>query len=319
MNKISTAPQGLSEVQLKQIERLIRRNDTKLEKERETRKKRAKELEALKKDGRVFWKDVLQALELPLLVVEGTFDFVFKLLETWPMYLTLLGVAYFFIGLRWLAMNATPIFVIIVAALTVFYEAFAGVYDAVAGVVDFFGGHMPILDPFLAEEEFFGGPWYKDAVNAKTLCAPFDDWQSVFGFYMGQATSVTLCPFLRYLTPVPWLYDLFDNLLGWLTLDPAPEGNNCEINDGDWFCAVLSSGALVLNLLVPLLLGAQIFNSYRKVIKEILLFIFDIIEFVVRFLFEKLLRGTVRDLGSEYENLKRFFVHRLRVRRSRSF
>jgi len=64
---------------------------------------------------------------------------------------------------------------------------------------------------------------------------------------------------LRYLYPVPWLYDLTSATLGWASLNPAPlpevSDTNCAGDpDEVVFCMALGSGYVLLEFLVPLLL-----------------------------------------------------------------
>jgi hypothetical protein len=59
-------------------------------------------------------------------------------------------------------------------------------------------------------------------VEAPVTCARYD---SVFDIIAGSfrlAVGKPLCETLRYLYPVPWLYDLASGVLGWASLDPAP-------------------------------------------------------------------------------------------------
>jgi len=85
-------------------------------------------------------------------------------------------------------------------------------------------------------------------------CANFTAPAPVVAFFLGQATRTTLCPALRYLSPSPLLYRPSHALVGWVSLDPDPEGNNCADSAQDWLCAGLGLGYVLLLVLAALLL-----------------------------------------------------------------
>ncbi len=265
-------------------------------------------------------RGILEALELPVKFVEGTVSLLFKLFELWPSFLFLLALAYGFLALRWLAINAPVVVIAIFETLSVIFGVIKIAWDIIGGVVTVVTlgiAQLPFLNPFPDQNSFFGGNWINEVNDAKNVCGAFDDWQSVFAFYMGQLTGSTLCPFLRYLTPVPWLYGIFDPLLGWLTLNPDPGGNNCRSNGDDWLCALLGTGFLILELLVPVFLGGIIFSSYRSFLSEIFWFAMDVLLFVFRDLIERVFQEPYRDFEEVKAHAHSFFVRRTHARRRR--
>lgn len=264
----------------------------------------------------VVWK----ALALPAKAVEGTISLAAKLMELWPSFLFLYGAAYVFIILRWLCVHAPVVVELIFAVLRDVVVAVRLGWAIIAGVVDIvtFGfAHLNVVNPFPSKHSFFGGDWIDEVNDVGTDCQKFVDWQEVFGFYMGQATGKTLCAFLRFISPVPWLYDVFDPLLGWLTLDPNPQGNNCSDSSEDWLCAVLGTGYLILQLLIPVYLGILVFTSYRAMLTELFMLTLDALEFTYRLVFVKLLREGYTDFQDFVNHFTVFFTKRALQRRKR--
>jgi hypothetical protein len=261
--------------------------------------------------------EVWDALELPWFALEGTGSLFFKLLEFWPSLLFLFVFGWACNALRWIAMNMPVIFILMYEAIKIFFDIFATVYDAVAGFLDIFGAGLKPLKMWPSQDEFFGGNFIDEVNDAPRVCRNFSSWEPVFSFYMGQATGGSICPFLRYISPVPWLTDVFQPLLGWLTLDADPEGNNCKSSGDDWLCAFLGTGFVVLELLIPLLIGCLVFTSYKSLIMEVLYISVDAVEFILRTIFIDLLRNTFRDFESFRCHASRFFTRRAQYRRQR--
>jgi hypothetical protein len=260
---------------------------------------------------------VWDALEIPWFALEGTGSLFAKVLEFWPSVLFLFVLGWGFMALRWMAMNIPFVVILMYEDIKVFFDIFATVYDVVAKVVNTFGGNLKLLKPWPSQDKFFGGNFIDEVNAAGTTCQNFSNWESVFSFYAGQATGGSLCPFLRYISPVPWLTDVFEPLLGWLTLNPDPEGENCQSNGDDWLCAILGTGFLVLELLVPILIVCLVFTSYKRLLLEIVYIAFDAVEFILRVVFIKLIRGAYRDFEHFRCHASDFFTKRAHWRRRR--
>jgi len=88
-------------------------------------------------------------------------------------------------------------------------------------------------------------------------CAAFDDIEHVFLFPVRAVASPTVCPVVRFTWPVPWLYSASTSVLGWMTFDADPMGNNCVSQDTDpyaWVCVGLGMGYVIIDVVLPLLL-----------------------------------------------------------------
>ena len=88
-------------------------------------------------------------------------------------------------------------------------------------------------------------------------CAAYDNIQEVFLFPAKALASPAVCPLIRFTWPVEWLYSASTTLLGWLSWDADPTGNNCVPRDTDpyaWVCVGLGAGYIIIDILLPLLL-----------------------------------------------------------------
>ena len=88
-------------------------------------------------------------------------------------------------------------------------------------------------------------------------------------------------------------------LLGWISLDPMPQGSgtggNCEDTGSELLCAVFGIGYLILQLVIPLLIALFAFKSYKHLIFRVLTIVFDWTVFLVfHFLLKGLLRARYR-------------------------
>lgn len=87
-----------------------------------------------------------------------------------------------------------------------------------------------------------------------------------------------VCPTIRATWPVPWLWDLSNAALGWMSYDATPSSawvadgspGNCEVPDQtDWFCAGLGVGFVLLEIITPLILLYLLFPLVLAVVKVI--------------------------------------------------
>lgn len=64
---------------------------------------------------------------------------------------------------------------------------------------------LPMLKTYTVSD-LLGDNWYTELQNVPVTCRSFVEWEAVFTFFAGQLTRDNICPFLRYVQPVPWLY-----------------------------------------------------------------------------------------------------------------
>lgn len=139
--------------------------------------------------------------------------------------------------------------------LDVMFTAIGIIFDAVIEairVVTFGFVHIRPLDPVKMYKSI--GAFLETITHVKVDCAGYTTWPHVLGFFIGQGTRDTICPILRFVYPAPELRVPMMAMLGWLSLDPDPNGNNCQDTASDWLCACLGIGYLVIDFLLPLFL-----------------------------------------------------------------
>jgi len=102
----------------------------------------------------------------------------------------------------------------------------------------------------------------KTALNTfSTTCSNYDSVASVMGRSIRVFMGSYICPVLRYIYPVRWLYDAAHALLGWASPDPTPAGfdgeNNCAEDplDFSWVCAAVGTGYIILEVLLPIFIA----------------------------------------------------------------
>lgn len=144
---------------------------------------------------------------------------------------------------------------IIVAAIFVVEEI---VYALKAG-----HGHRPTLGKFMGPPELDDHEVKSFLQEIASTCGAYDSFQSIWGFVVKSVASPTVCPVIRAtfaLQPkrgINW-YAITDGALGWLSHNAEPyPGNNCEDNSEapEWVCVGLGTGYIVLELLLPILIG----------------------------------------------------------------
>jgi len=101
-------------------------------------------------------------------------------------------------------------------------------------------------------------------------CGPYNTVESIAYPTFKKVVSPAVCPAIRYLYPVPHLYTAADAALGWASYDsrPWPYGN-CQPSadeDIDIECVALGSGYLVLEVLLPAILGIIVLLRLAPVI-----------------------------------------------------
>jgi hypothetical protein len=103
-----------------------------------------------------------------------------------------------------------------------------------------------------------------------TDCQPYDSFAAV-GDGIFRLASPAVCPLLRFVYPVPWLYTFASTFLGWLSVDPNPDVGNCAPSEPpiDVTCVLLGLGYIILDFLLPLTLLAMLLPILRPCIYTI--------------------------------------------------
>ena len=134
-------------------------------------------------------------------------------------------------------------------------------WDIIRDVVNGFTAGLKHLQPITATPKIY--TWspadVSNALNTfASTCSPYDSLDKVAGQSIRVLLGPYICPVLRYVYPVPWLFNTLNFLLGWASPDPTPAGfdgeNNCKDDPQDysWVCAAVGSGYVILEVLLPI-------------------------------------------------------------------
>lgn len=192
-----------------------------------------------------------------------------RLIQSSVIIAIFIGIGVTLIAMRFLFMEFAPFgakhakltadFVnILMDIIWAMFEALRVVIAAIVALVRFIEGkprkHFTVHDP---PHKISAETMRHFLLTIPVQCHDFT-WSSdvLILWPLKQLLSPSFCPALRYLWPVPWLYNIVYPVLGWASEDPTPVtgGNNCQApRTTDWVCVGFGSGYLVLEVLVPLL------------------------------------------------------------------
>lgn len=239
-------------------------------------------------------KTIWESLDITWDIIGGTLSFAFELLLNYQVFLLLFFTAEAVIYIRWFIVHSTTLAEVVVGILLILFEAIRIGWDIIAAAICglTLGAHCPKYLPVTTKDGLFGGDWYEEVKKVPETCVDYTEWQTVFGYFVGQLTKGNVCVFLRYVEPVGWLYDIMHGLLGWVSLDPMPKpGHNCEDTADELLCAVLGIGYLILQLIIPVMIALLAIKSYGPLLRKILLFVFHALFFLLYHFPRRLLRG----------------------------
>ena len=248
-------------------------------------------------------EDVIDELIEDLIVFVLSFLLLFEELFTslWSIfYLLLVGFALVFARYRFiasaeaLANNFGPIADILNGVIGTI-DALVGAVAAIGGaVVDLFGEvfaqdapakclgcyfqTIPFINTTSAED------WLRSVPEE---CEPFNSASKILDGLVRDNVSPSVCPAMRKLYVVdwlyPWLWPIVDGL--WLSYDPTPlyigNENNCVApqNPPRWECLLLGIGYVILEILLPLLLIAIMWRAFGR---ELVSVVYDILKIAFR-------------------------------------
>ena len=117
--------------------------------------------------------------------------------------------------------------------------AISGLNSAVSDVS--FGSvhiHMPYIHVLSSSEIL--GPVYTTLSQLDDTCFALDTWQKVIDVWIKLQLSDRICPFLRFIWPLTFVFTPIYSVTYWMTWDPAPfpEANCRALPDADlcaWF------------------------------------------------------------------------------------
>lgn len=114
------------------------------------------------------------------------------------------------------------------------------------------------------------GRWIDTVLAIPKTCTRFVTWQDEILWFARLSTHNTLCPVVRYVYPIPWLYSIFDGLFGIFIIDPTPGSStgNCMRPKGAWLCWTLGLGYFLKDFLIVFIIALQIFLAFLPLLKK---------------------------------------------------
>lgn len=108
----------------------------------------------------------------------------------------------------------------------------------------------------------------RQALDRVTVaCERYDSVSTMLTLALAEYLGPTVCPMVRYLYPVPFLYDGARSI-AWFSPDPTPIGyageNNCKVTTEDQFdyvCTGMGLGYIVTEFLLPLFIGILLLSA----------------------------------------------------------
>lgn len=198
-------------------------------------------------------KEVWEIIKLLILC---TLELVVRLINVIPTLILILVVAYAIIVLRFGVVWAAFI-------LNEMLKNIFSVINSVMSIGSFFGGGSHSIRP-----RDIVGSWIDVVTSIPKTCRQFVTWQDEVFFFARLLTYDNLCPVVRYVYPVPWLYAIFDGLFGLFIFDPVPSGGNCKRPAAGWLCWALGLGFFLKDFLIAFLLVLQVLAAYLPLLKE---------------------------------------------------
>lgn len=243
---------------------------------------------------------------------EGSFEFGERLAVMLPNLVVMFIIAMIIIFTRVIVVDFADVIYVFAKIISVTFGLLIDGLNVVLDAVDFIGsifGSNPHLHiPKQTIESLLGGDWVNGLRHIPSGCKNYTTWEPVLGWFLGFLTQNNVCVFLRYISPAPVIFDIFDPLLDWMTYDPlpAPEGGNCETTSGDAICAWLGLGYVIRDLLIPAAILLTAASSYKKLLWRVWHIIEHAVLFFLSFLVH-LLSGaytTFEDVKLHFQKFK---------------
>ena len=214
-----------------------------------------------------------QVLELALLCVYCTARLVYNLVKLFGVFVLLFAIAYCFFIAKFTVVEGA---IITDKGVSILTKIIDGVLTAANGFASAFGSHVK----HNYKSRDIVGSWIDKAEAIPHVCNEFDSWQLEMGFLLKALTHDTLCPVVRYVYPVKWLYTIFDGMFGWMIFNPTPGAypGNCRRPPLAWLCWWLNLGYVFRDLCIPLLLYCAIIDAAWPLIT----FLYNDVKRVVR-------------------------------------
>lgn len=220
-------------------------------------------------------RDVVEAL---VSAGKTVWDWKWRILIAFAAVALIAVIGAFLIGVREFLLEASPVIgdhaVLVAVILDVYLTvmsfmnaAFSAIYDMVIEVLGKFFpsvASMPLRKITVQFYNISAATIKADLNNFVVQCHDINTVPKVFRAVTHAYVGPTLCPWLRYLWPVPWLRTTLDQTIGWMSPDPTPLGypgeNNCKPTAGmsrsnAAMCGYAGMGYVIVEVVVPIIFG----------------------------------------------------------------
>jgi len=161
-------------------------------------------------------------------------------------------------------------------ALEVFEVIVADTVDIILDIIDVLTFSKPdhIVSASIKWSDISSAQIQTFLSTVSTACRPYDSIVPILNATIKMAASVSVCPVIRSVQPMPIVSSVAGALLGWMSYgwDPNPGENNCK-SDHDAnviLCSTFGAGYIVLEMLLPMMIGAILLVSMGSSIARLL-------------------------------------------------
>lgn len=172
-----------------------------------------------------------------------------------PQLISVSGVVAF--GVNW-AIDALEIFEVIVSDTV----------DVILDIIDIITFSKPdhIVSASIKWSDISASQIRTFLSTVSTSCTPYDSIVPIFNATIKLVASQTVCPIIRSVQPMPVISTVANVLLGWMSYEwnPNPGQNNCRSSHEQAniiLCTTFGAGYIILELLLPMLIGAILLVS----------------------------------------------------------
>ena len=239
-----------------------------------------------------FFSGILDALESELdeivealvELVIGFLDLIFEIIKSGWALIFLLGNGLLLVYARSRLIASADGFAVVVPAVLEGFNFLIKTVDTLIGTVGAMGAALTNLINQKDVADGISGTLFKTIplIDTESVaqwlrevpsqCAPYTSSTTVIDGLVRHSASPSVCPAMRRLYVVDWLYPWVYPIVDFFALsyDPTPpfigSENNCEPpgKPPRWECLVIGAGYVVLELVLPLLLFSIAFSALGK-------------------------------------------------------
>lgn len=229
-------------------------------------------------------KELTAILEALVKVVLGIFEILPEIIKNGWALLFLLGLGITLVYARARVIASADGLALVLPALLQGVNVVITTLDGLIGVVGTISATVSNLVQSKSVADENVGTYFRTipTINTESVaawirevpaqCAPYTSSTTVIDGLIRQAASPSVCPAMRRLYVVDWLYPWVYPVVDFFALsyDPTPpytgSENNCQPTERvpRWECLVLGSGYVVLELVLPLLLFSIVYAALGK-------------------------------------------------------